>query len=305
GNDVIWTAGSALTTVYGDEFSASGSSSSNMLQFGNDTIDASAATAATTIYGDTSATVFSMGGNDTITGSGYGDFIYGDATNAATNASTRATGGNDVIHGGGGNDSIYGDSTTAATQTSAFFTGGADTLYGDDGQDTLYGDTVTFGFSNALITRVASTTCGNDTLYGGADDDTLIGDGATVAKSHTLTCGNDRLDGGTGDDKLYGDVSGTIGSGATVTGGNDTFVFQPGSGADTIYDFGQTAGSSTGDDLIDVSAYGYTNFDSLSIANNGTASVTITFSGSGNSVTVQNKANTALTLDASDFVFAA
>ncbi|MBS7540585.1 hypothetical protein KHC27_16765 [Ancylobacter lacus] len=220
-----------------------------------------------------------------------------------SSTSDRTNGGADTIHGQGGNDTIYGDGRTMGSPNSSVTLGGADTLYGDAGQDTIYGDALRFGgFSNN--TTNASVTAGNDTLYGGADNDGLVGDGGDVYKGVTLTCGNDRLDGGAGDDKLYGDISNSINSGASVTGGNDTFVFQPGSGADTIYDFGQVAGSGTGDDLIDVSAYGYSSFGELNVSGNGTATVTVDFGG-GNSVTVQNKANTALTLDASDFIFGA
>ncbi|WP_425514858.1 calcium-binding protein, partial [Ancylobacter lacus] len=184
---MIWTAGSALTTVYGDRLALAGSSASDMALGGNDTIDASAATAATMIYGDTGATGFFKGGNDAITGSGYGDTIIGDEAGESNFTGNRTAGGNDVIHGGAGNDTIYGDGTSVATFTSAVFSGAADTLYGDDGQDTIYGDALTFGYVFVAGSRAASSTGGNDALYGGADNDTLIGDGATVAKSHTLT----------------------------------------------------------------------------------------------------------------------
>ncbi|MBS7540581.1 calcium-binding protein [Ancylobacter lacus] len=399
GNDVIWTAGAKLTIVYGDYQTMSGSSSTDMVQGGNDIIDLSAATAATTTYGDGATLNWAKGGNDTITGTKAGEYlygdggmatlanatatggddiiygkagadniygegvglanisgatgataiggndilyaydattigtdadnIYGDAANMAVQSSTTVIGGNDGIYGSNGGNMLYGDGTTVASGTDSTFTGGADTiygrgggdsiygdgfsgatasgskatggndiLYGDDGDDAIYGD-----FSNVGHLTLSSTASGgNDSLYGGAGADSLVGDAGGTRAGLTMTCGNDRLDGGAGNDQLYGDIS-TTASG-TITGGNDTFVFQPGSGADTIFDFGQSAGSATGDDLIDVSAYGYTSFADLTISNNGTATVTVTFSGS-NSVKVQNKANTALTLDASDFIFAA
>ncbi|MBS7540582.1 calcium-binding protein [Ancylobacter lacus] len=395
GNDVIWTAGSHLAPVYGDNVTMAGTSASDLVQGGNDIIDASAATVGTAVIGDGFYLSWAKGGNDTLTGSASDDTLYGDGGRLAYTASSSAFGGDDVLRGGAGKDTLYGDgnllgygaSSTAVggndtlyagtgteadmlygdgsylcNGTGSTATGGNDTLYGNDGGNPLYGDGGTLGFGrNATATggndtvyagggadtlfgdanafgfsagstvkggadtlygedgddtiygdgkacgnlaNVVTATGGGDTLHGGAGADILVGDADSVTAKASLTCGNDRLDGGTGNDKLYGDVSGTITAGGVVTGGNDTFVFQPGSGADTIYDFGQVAGSSTGDDLIDVSAYGYTSFAGLSITGNGTAAVVVDFGG-GNSVTVQNRANTALTLDASDFVFAA
>ncbi len=401
GNDVIWTAGSRFTRVYGDNETMAGSSASDLVLGGNDTIDLSAATVGTATYGDGFYLSWAKGGNDTLTGTNTNpDTLYGDAARLGQVANSQTTGGNDLLYGKAGADTLYGDAlylgyasgttviggndtlyaydaTTTGTETDtllgdgnyigfaggstvlagndtlygsdgannllgdgSFFgygsistvtggddtiygrggadkiygdganasanaagvkaTGGSDTLYGDDGGDSLFGDFVAVGSATANSQLFG----GNDSLYGGADNDTLYGDAGSVTAKATLTCGNDRLDGGTGTDDLYGDVSGTINTGAVVTGGNDTFVFQPGSGTDTIYDFGQVAGSTTGDDLIDVSAYGTTSFAGLTLTNNGTATVTIDF-GSGNSVAVRNKANTALTLDASDFIFAA
>lgn len=72
---------------------------------------------------------------------------------------------------------------------------------------------------------------GNDIINGGAGDDVLI--------AHD---GDDRLSGGTGNDQLLGST------------GNDTFVFGPGGGVDTVFDF------TNGVDLIDVSGYGYNSF---------------------------------------------
>ncbi|MBS7540583.1 calcium-binding protein [Ancylobacter lacus] len=397
GNDVIWTAGSHLKTVYGDTTIIAGTSASDMVQAGNDTIDLSAASVGTAVLGDGSLR-WAKGGNDTITGSTSNDTLSGDG-NVGGLANTKGTGGNDIIYGGAGRDTIFGEgqfmggqtgstciggddviyaynATTAGTETDNIYgesqdfgagasvtviggndtiygsngdnalfgdgnsdgggasanvtagndtiygrdgtdtilgdgrnaafgngstvTGGADTLYGDDGGDTLYGDFSLVGNGNNSTGGHAFG--GADLLYGGAGDDTLIGDATTVNQGGTLTCGNDILDGGTGDDKLYGDVSGTINASTTATRGDDTFVFAPGSGADTIYDFDQSTGSLDHHDLIDVSAYGYSSGSQLDIIGNGTASVVIDFGG-GNSVTVQNKAGTALVLDSPDFLF--
>ncbi len=88
------------------------------------------------------------------------------------------------------------------------------TIYGTDGDDymaamddrgvTLYGDNGTDNLNGGS---------GADRLYGGTGNDQLYGNG-----------GNDTLDGGEGDDMLYGGA------------GNDTYIFNVGSGTDTIID---------------------------------------------------------------------
>ena len=81
-------------------------------------------------------------GNDTITGSGADDFIFGQE-------------GNDTIHGGAGDDAIYGGS-------------GNDTLYGDAGNDYIDGgagaDTIYGGEGNDIIVYDA-----NDVLVNGGE----------------------------------------------------------------------------------------------------------------------------------------
>ena len=84
----------------------------------------------------------------------------------------------------------------------------------------------------------------NDTLSGDAGDDLLLGrDGDDVLGGGT---GRDTLDGGTGDDSL--------------TGGGASDVFLPGTGNDTITDFGLGSGAiddgnQTNNDFIDLSAF--------------------------------------------------
>lgn len=55
---------------------------------------------------------------------------------------------------------------------------------------------------------------GNDSLSGGTGNDSINGD-----------AGNDTLWGGVGNDTLYGRA------------GNDIFIYKPGDGTDTIYDY--------------------------------------------------------------------
>ncbi len=78
---------------------------------------------------------------------------------------------------------------------------------------------------------------GNDTLSGGAGNDWLFGG-----------WGNDTLIGGTGNDRLFGGH------------GDDLFVFDPGSGRDTIYGFRAGQGS---DDVILLRDSGVSDFDAL------------------------------------------
>jgi len=82
---------------------------------------------------------------------------------------------------------------------------------------------------------VLSGAVGNDTLDGGV--------------------GNDTVDGGAGDDRLIGGLGNDSLTGGT---GNDVFVFHASFGNDVITDF--DANPTGGQDLIDVSALGVTNF---------------------------------------------
>ena len=140
---------------------------------------------------------FSAGaGNDTITGSNYGETINGgsgndllsggtgvDIINGGDDDDTLSGGeGNDTLDGGNGNDIINGNT-------------GADTLLGADGNDTLLGED------------------GDDILDGGAGNDLLDGG-----------FGVDTLKGGSGDDDLRGGY------------GSDTYQWNLGDGHDTISD---------------------------------------------------------------------
>jgi serralysin len=106
-------------------------------------------------------------GNDTITGTGGQDDLYGYT-------------GNDTIKGGNAYDILYGDD-------------GNDKLYGEAGDDDLYG-----GLGDDRLEGAAGIDWlfghnGQDTLLGGADADELYGD-----------AGDDYLDGGTGADYMQG-----------------------------------------------------------------------------------------------------
>ena len=64
---------------------------------------------------------------------------------------------------------------------------------------------------------------GNDSISGGAGADKLYGN-----------AGNDSLHGGDGNDSLWGG----LGNDSLLGGkGNDTFIYKPGDGTDTIFDY--------------------------------------------------------------------
>jgi Ca2+-binding RTX toxin-like protein len=143
-----------------------------------------------------------FGGNDTIYGTEFNDFLAG-------------FGGFDTIHGNAGGDTIHGNA-------------GGDTLLGGDGNDTLYGgtddDTLHGGNNNDTLLGGSS----EDELHGGNHDDKLYGEGQVDklfgdAGNDTLFGGDglDEIDGGAGNDTV--DYSGNIAS-VRVTLNGATFA---------------------------------------------------------------------------------
>jgi Ca2+-binding RTX toxin-like protein len=116
--------------------------------------------------------------------------------------------------------------------------------------------TSTLIYGDAYV-MLASTHGGNDTLNGGSGDDILYGDsyGYTPSSPGSITGGTDVLNGGAGDDQLWGGPN------------DDKFVFNVGSGNDTINDFNQgnlaVGSTATEHDLINVHAYGFSNWTAL------------------------------------------
>lgn len=165
-------------------------------------------------------------------GSGDVDFlIEGDDTDIVFTGLDS-----DFVDGNGGSDLILagrGDDTVLGGTGSDIIGGGRgdDTLRGDEGRDVVFG-----GRGDDALSGGG----GRDLLIGGNGDDTVLGDG-----------GFDRLFGGSGDDTLNG------GAGIDrLTGGSgdDVFVFEVGSDRGFVRDFEQ------GEDLIDVSDYGFDSF---------------------------------------------
>ena len=209
--------------------------------------------------------VFGGEGNDTLGGGDDGDLLGGGA-------------GTDVFYSGGGNDSVYGGVD-------------ADTLYGGSGDDLMFGgnasDVVYAGAGNDSVyggegNDVLGGGAGNDVLGGGAGNDTLFGGE-----------GADTLYGGTGSDVFYGGAGNDMIFFGTGDGAQDTWVYAPGGGNDTI------TGFDVANDLLNLSGSGFTNFSQVQAAtvySGGTA--TITF-GDGTVLTLENVG----TLQANDVTF--
>ena len=188
-------------------------------------------------------------GGGTITLSGFSvddldssDFVFrtldgggtsGDDTLRADDDGHRVEGGagDDDITGGAGADYLLGGE-------------GDDTIRGGAGQDSLKGgagDDVLYGGADGDWIAGDS---GDDTIYGEAGDDKI--EGASGADRLEGGEGADFLGGGEGDDTLIG---GTGNDDLVGDGGADTFVFEPGHGNDTIWDF------TNGEDTIDLSGF--------------------------------------------------
>ncbi|CUH81955.1 Poly(beta-D-mannuronate) C5 epimerase 1 [Tritonibacter multivorans] len=138
----------------------------------------------------------------------------------------------DLLQSDGSNevDFIIGDDTAEYIRTGH----DNDFVDGNGGADKILlgrGNDVGFGGDGADYMQGGR---GNDTLRGDDGDDKLRGGS-----------GDDLIDGGLGDDNLMGNS------------GFDTFVFNTGDGHDTIRGFQQ------GEDLIDLSAMGISDFDLL------------------------------------------
>jgi hypothetical protein len=271
GDDVIWGHGGA-DTLYGDV-----DSDPNSTIGGNDQIFGSVP--APFNVDDTPDQIFAGGGNDFAFGQGGNDNIDGAAGNDTICGGT----GSDLILGGWGDDVIYGatptthqslptitvnfDGTTDAAIT-PIQAGGID---GDLAPDDSTPDTLLGGFGNDFI--VGSQ--GGDYIEGNADNDTVFGGGG----NDTILGGTgaDAVDGGRGNDFLTGDA------------GLDVFHFANGYGADIVTDF------TPGTDKLDLTGMGLTStLQALAFASQVGSDTVFNF-GAGDTITLQNVSNAALT----------
>jgi len=144
--------------------------------------------------------------------------------------------GNDTISGNGGDDIIFGD----AISLTGYSNEGVEALrsyVSNVTKVTTVTDSALHQYVTEHVADIAKLTGtgsgGNDTLLGGDGNDLLFGQG-----------GNDILNGGAGNDILLGGSSDNV-TGNTLTGGTgaDTFMFVKGdSGTSTITDFNTSEG---------------------------------------------------------------
>ncbi|BAY27535.1 hemolysin-type calcium-binding region [Calothrix sp. NIES-2100] len=239
GNDIL-NGGAGIDTVDGGE--------------GNDTLSGGAEDASKDyLYG--------RAGDDSLTGNAGDDELYGGSgedTLSGDDGNDTLTGedGNDTLIGGLGGDSLIGGlgddvlkGHLLELKTEIANNDGNDTLDGNEGNDELWGsdgnDSLIGGVGNDILYGDDSDNPsldtspniaapygkrGNDTLEAGAGNDTLYGGlGDDILKAGS---GFDRLYGGQGNDTLYGY------KGAKETSNDGVvFVFAPGSGTDTVFDF--------------------------------------------------------------------
>lgn len=228
--------------------------------------------------------------SDTLTGTNRRDNIDGFAGNDII----RGLGQGDRLEGWNGNDQIYGDLGNDILSGGA----GADLILGGQGHDVAFGGNRNDRMFGQGGNDILIGDCGSDRISGGAgrdylwgaeDNDTLLGEaghdilnGGNGVDSLLGGTGGDRLDGGIGDDILVGDL------------GLDQFVLRPDGGNDVVQDFVQ------GQDLLDVSNFGFTDFDTF-VAGVTLSASTITFNVTDS---VQLPGITATSLTATDFIFA-
>lgn len=206
--------------------------------------------------------IFGLDGDDQLFGDGGDDYIVGGI---GIDTLTGGLGidelygelGNDILWGGAGADLLVGgdgDDTLHGEDGS----GEADRLYGNIGNDTFHvdnrfdlvfeqaGEGTETVFANIvgdgyyLYANIENLTLQGSTPYGVGNELANILTGSASANWLLGGAGGDTLNGMQGNDVLFGE------------GGSDVFVFQTGTGTDTIGDFVR------GQDRIDLSAYGMT-----------------------------------------------
>ena len=279
GDNWIW-GGSLGTGVTGNDTISGGN--------GNDLIEVGTGNHTLNGGGGTSDTLSFWAGGTDVTSTGV---AFNLATTAAQNTrqgSTSATGFENL------SGSRYGDALTGNTQDNILAGNtGNDTLNGGIGSDTLYGDGgyTTFtagGLATGPIRLVADVTtefggvAGNDILNGGDGDDFLYGGG-----------GNDVMKGDKDHDTLYGGA----GNDNLVGGqGNDFYVIEANSGADTISGFTHV------DKIVFDTSSGVTSFSQLTLSQVGGTNTLVTW-GNGNSILIEGFKPKDIT--AADFQFPA
>jgi Ca2+-binding RTX toxin-like protein len=151
-------------------------------------------------------------------------------------------GGLDVV-GSGDTIAVFGDFTTTSLNFS--------TITSSTGSDTVDVSSLTSGHRVVL-----NSGGGNDSIVGVRSQDVLNDNDTIIGTSGIDTIdggrGNDTVNGGKGNDTLTGGAGDDSMDGGK---GNDTFVFAAGFGDDTIRGF--DANGRRGQDLLDISSYGF------------------------------------------------
>jgi len=232
--------------------------------------------------GGAADTILGGAGNDILTGGTGADIVSGGADNDTINYLFGD--GADTVDGGAGSDTlnitvvaavaaqtldvIYngssltnfeGGTVVNVESVTANLNGGTDTL---TYAGTIVGVSVDLGAGTASgFTSVANI----ENVTGGTGNDALTGDGGVNTLNGGAGTGIDTLDGGLGNDSLLGGggndilIGGGDNDGMNGGAGNDTFVLSAGFGADIVTGF--DANATGGQDLIDISAYGFTAAD--------------------------------------------
>ena len=251
--------------------------------------------------------------DDTLTGDGNNNVLEGGAGN-----DTLSGGGG----GGGGGDTASYEHATAAVTVSLALQGGAQAT-GGAGNDTLSGfENLRGSAFNDFLTgdsfdNVIEGGAGNDVLDGGASNaneaagDTVSYEHAAAGVAVNLGISLPQGTNGAGGDTLanfenltgsnFNDVlTGNSGNNTlTSLDGRDRLVFAPGGGQDTVTDF------NLGDDVLDISAFGFADFVAFSATNpfqDIVGGVEIDLGG-GDNVTLLGRL--AADLNAQDFIFEA
>ena len=247
GDDHIWS-GSGSDSVYcgeGNDESGGGTGSDKMY----------GALGADKLWGESgNDQLFGEEGNDQL-GGGDGD----DIVNGGSGADQISGGtGNDSIDGGTGNDKIdSGD--------------GTNTVIGGDGNDDIYcgigSDKVEGGAGTDTINGNAGTDrisggAGNDAISGGANSDWIDG-GA----------GNDKLSGGEGSDYIVAGTGNDVIELWENAKRQDKIVFAPGDSGISESTIDLVNGFTSGEDKVDLKAFGHLTFATIDFKNNGEGSV--------------------------------
>lgn len=234
---------------YGGADTISGGSGADYLSGGKGDDVLSGNVGNDTLLGGNGADVLSGGGaNDQLYGGNQSDLMQGEGGNDVLFGDV----GNDTLDGGAGNDTAsYINSAAGVTVDLAsggtsgqakgdtyidieHVTGSrrSDSITGDDSDNRLKGMDGWDTLNGAGGDDVIEAGGGNDVVDGGEGDDFITGG----SKNDDLSggAGADTIDGGAGFDTISGGAGDDVLSGGAHA---DTFVFEDGSGDDTISDF--------------------------------------------------------------------